>query len=796
MNVLKYIKILLLIVLFSALAACGGAEARKDKYLKMGKQYLQQNNLEKARLEFRNVLQIDPKSSQGYFYMGQLDEKVKNFRKALGNYNKAVELKPDYVDAMVGAARIYLVAGAPDKALDLSEKALGFSSTNIDVLAVRAGALYQTDEKEQAITVLENNLKVDPDHLASLSLLSRIYLVTNQVETIEPLLTDSLDRNPENISLIVLLVQVYSDDKQYERAAQLMEKLIRQKPETLSYRLRQAYLLEKTGDQKQALLVLQKAVQDLPENMFAKKNLIQYIAENFGIEHAQQTLKKFIESEDSPELQLVSATLYIKAKEIEKAQSIYRDVIRVYGNEVVAVNAQYALTRLLLSEHKKAEAEEVLAALLKNNPDHNEGLILRGRLALAQKDATGAISDFRTVQKDLLDSPKLMALLADAYVLDGQVELAQEQLKRLLLIEPKNANARLVLAKMYFQQKQFDNVLEQLAIVLQILPGNPQAQELQFKAYLSLRDYAQATQLAQRVEKQQPQSALGLFYQGLVLQAQNKLSDSLERFDKALQVKPNAAQPLGAYVSVALAMKKPELAENKLTSILKQQADNQTAQNLLGEVFLKRNQNSAAASAFEKAIKIDKTWWLPYRNLAVAQLNLQLSHKALETYRQGYESTHQSERLLVLYANQLLQQKKSDEAIAVYEAHLQKQPASSQAANNLAVLLVEYRDDDSAKARAISLVKSLKKSHNAGYMDTLGWVHYKRGEYDQAISALLKADKILPQQPIIYYHLGKTYMDKGDKLSAQKYLQKVADSSAQFKGREDALSLLLVLDKA
>jgi len=796
MSVIKYMKILLLIVLLSALAACGGAEARKAKYLKMGKQYLQQNNLEKARLEFRNVLQIDPRSSQGYFYMGQVNEKFKDYQKALGNYNKAIELKEDYVDAMVGAARIYLIAGVVDKVLTLSAKALSFSANNIDVLAVRAGALYQTDKKDQAIADLENNLRVDPDHLASLSLLSRIYLATNQVEKIQPLLIASLDRNPVNISLIVLLVQLYSDDNQYEHAASLMEKLIKLKPETLSYRLRQAYLLDKTGDKEQALFVLQKAVQDLPENMLAKRNLIQYTAENINVERAQQTLEKFIKSENTPELQLISATLYIKSKDLKKAQSIYRDVIRLYGNEAVAVNAQYALTRLLLSENKKDEAEEVLAALLKNNPDHSDGLILRGTLALAKKDATGAISDFRTVQKDLLDSTRLMALLADAYVLDGRVGLAQEQLKRLLLIEPKNANARMVLAKMYFQQKQFDDVLEQLAIVLQIYPANPQAQELQFKAYLSLRDYAQATQLAQLIEKQQPQSALGLFYQGLVLQAQNKLPASLERFDKALLVTLGAAKPLGAYVSVALAMNKPELAEAKLTSILKRQADNLIAQNLLGEVLLKRKQYSAAASAFEKVIEIDKTWWLAYRNLAVAQINLQQPQKALETYRQGYELTQQSERLLVLYANQLLQQKNSDEAIAVYEKHLKKQPDSSLAANNLAVLLVEYRDDEPAKARAMSLVKPFKKSHNAGYMDTLGWVHYKRGEYDQAIRSLLKADDILPQQPLIYYHLGKAYLDKGDRLSAHKYLQKVADSSAQFKGREDALRILSMLDKA
>ena len=42
----------------SLLTACGGKEERKAKYLERGKAYLAEKNYEKARIEFKNVLQI------------------------------------------------------------------------------------------------------------------------------------------------------------------------------------------------------------------------------------------------------------------------------------------------------------------------------------------------------------------------------------------------------------------------------------------------------------------------------------------------------------------------------------------------------------------------------------------------------------------------------------------------------------------------------------------------------------------------------------------------------------------
>ena len=68
----KFVAAVLLFVFM--LAGCGGAEERKAKYLERGKAYFEEENYDKARVEFKNVLQIDPKSAGPYFYLGKIEE--------------------------------------------------------------------------------------------------------------------------------------------------------------------------------------------------------------------------------------------------------------------------------------------------------------------------------------------------------------------------------------------------------------------------------------------------------------------------------------------------------------------------------------------------------------------------------------------------------------------------------------------------------------------------------------------------------------------------------------------------
>ena len=65
------LKAIALVLAATLLGACGGKEERKARYLERGKAYFEEQNFDKARVEFRNVLQIDPKTAEAYLYLAE-----------------------------------------------------------------------------------------------------------------------------------------------------------------------------------------------------------------------------------------------------------------------------------------------------------------------------------------------------------------------------------------------------------------------------------------------------------------------------------------------------------------------------------------------------------------------------------------------------------------------------------------------------------------------------------------------------------------------------------------------------
>jgi Flp pilus assembly protein TadD len=151
----------------------------------------------------------------------------------------------------------------------------------------------------------------------------------------------------------------------------------------------------------------------------------------------------------------------------------------------------------------------------------------------------------------------------------------------------------------------------------------------------------------------------------------------------------------------------------------------------------------------------------------------------------------------MLLATEYEQGGRVEEAIVVYEQLLKKTPKYEPAINNLAALLLDHRKDKQSFARALELARNLTNTENPAMLDTLGWAHYRAGEYTEAVSVLERVVAKAGQFPVFRYHLGMAYLAAGNNVGAKQELtEAVNKAQGDYPGLAEARATLQKLNKA
>jgi predicted Zn-dependent protease len=224
--------------------------------------------------------------------------------------------------------------------------------------------------------------------------------------------------------------------------------------------------------------------------------------------------------------------------------------------------------------------------------------------------------------------------------------------------------------------------------------------------------------------------------------------------------------------------------------VLKESPKHPVAYELLGEVYFYQKKYNEAEQSLRKAIEVNPKWNMPYKNLGNVYLARGDVAMASQVYQQGLSAIPEDAELLVYLAGSYERARNYEKAIAVYEQVLGKNSANDIAANNLAALIADHKPDPQSLKRAKELAMRFESSQQPAFMDTLGWIYYKSGETDKAISLLEKVVKQAPEVSVFRYHLGMVYYKKGDLQSAKTQLAKAVESKNEYPGLEEARGTL------
>lgn len=118
-----------------------------------------------------------------------------------------------------------------------------------------------------------------------------------------------------------------------------------------------------------------------------------------------------------------------------------------------------------------------------------------------------------------------------------------------------------------------------------------------------------------------------------------------------------------------------------------------------------------------------------------------------------------------------------DEADRVYELALRYDPENHNAMNNYAYNL-SVREVNLERAKELALRAIELDAENAAYLDTVGWVYFKLGDYDRARRFIKASIDTGAASAEVLEHLGDVYEQLGDLDEAKKWWKQALELDA------------------
>jgi tetratricopeptide (TPR) repeat protein len=769
------------------LAGCGGKEERLSSHLEKGKALMARSEYDRAGIEVKNALQIDPRNADAYYLAGALDEQAQNYPRAFGSYLRASELQPNNLEAKAKVGQYYLLSGDNVKAAQMADEILAKDPTYPAGNALKAAVLAGAGDVKLAIDTARQVLEKNPAQSDAASLLAGLYAREKDDANAKAVLQRAIESDRNNIQLRSVLAALATSLKDEALAEQQYVQMAAIAPRNFEYRIALASFYANANQLDKAEKTLRDAVATDAADMRRYLTLADFLAARRNPAAAITQLESDVRAQPKAvQLRVRIAQLYTAVGRTEVARQTLEEVISRDKLGAYGMRARTDLAQLAMRQGKTDEAKRLLAEVLKENPRDTPALLARAQIALDGRDPGSAIIDLRTVLRDQPDSPRVVASLADAHVANSEPALAREAIGKAIDLFPKNADLRLVLVDFLVQTNDIPGAAKAIDDAVKALPANFRLLDRKAVFEAAQRKWAAAEITASQINAAFPDNGTGYFRQGQIYYGQGKLDKAAGAFEQALKKSPRELPILIGLVNVLAEQGKREAAMSHIATALTAQPANPMLHILQGEGYVSLRKPADAERAFKIAVELAPALPAGYNDLyKLAALRGDID-AGIEVLKRGLIAIPANPVLSLSLAEGYRRKSDFDQAIATYEEILKINPRNDLVANNLSSLLADTRKDSLSLNRALELAQRFKDSGNPALLDTLGWVHFRLEQYDRAVGYLDQAVKLAPRETILQYHFGMALYKHGDTSNAKAHLRKALEAKVEFPGIEEA----------
>ena len=483
---------------------------------------------------------------------------------------------------------------------------------------------------------------------------------------------------------------------------------------------------------------------------------------SYGKEDFNEALKNFSKVSDllgepEPIVHTKLAELYLRGGDLEKALRESKKALDATPQDKPAM-LLYA--GILESVGNLAEAEPVYRRLIEADPASIEPYIFLSSLYFRQNNKAQSDEILKKLGDQHIKDPVATYYLGRAYEERGELQVAEKYLEKAVQEAPERVGYAVDLVRIL----------------------------------LKLRKVPKAKKLCQQILTRDPDNVVARKVLGQLLMGESNFDEALTHLKAA---ESNEKDPTETRFKIALIqIEKRNIKEaiRELSLVLAQNPEHDEARYYLASLYAGLGQRREAIDELSK-ISVEKKMFVKSKTLAAFILRQEGDlGRAADAVKSAMEKEPSSRPLLDYYIVILRGARRFSEAEEILAKNLKSSPKDEKLLYSHAVVLSDLGKAVEAENEMMKLLEINPKNHevlnfiaysmaergaelvraaefisraleiapeNGYYLDTLGWIYFKEGEYKKAVEVLARSVGIVRDDMVLFEHYGDALVKAG-----------------------------------
>ena len=670
----------------------------------------------------------------------------KDRKSAVIQLKAALEQNPNLGEARFLLGKTLLEMGDSASAELELEKATNLQHSEDDVLPELARAMLQRGEDWKLIQRYDGVRLQNPEAIADLKTsLAAAHLDLQENEAASASLDAALESRPDFASAKLLRARMGALQQDFVNGESLVDQVLQKDPKNAqAWTLKGTFLMLPGRDEVAALAAFRKAVDADPTYLPAQVNLFTVLLRHndpAGFEAQLAKLRTALPGH--PQTRFYEAQLLVMRGDLAKAREATELLLRDMPDNVGALQMAGAIE---LQTRRTWQAEQHLLKALRLAPGTWMARRLLAETYLRAGEADRALSVLTPMVEGGTSDVQVLALAAEAHLVKGEPQLADELFSRAAKVSPADPQIRTAMALGRLSKGEVDPALSELENIA-ATDTSARADLALVSALFGRGKLDQAMVAIDALERKQPLLPLAPTLRGRVEVLRKHNDAARNSYEKALRIDPSYFAAAVELALMDLADKRPQLAQQRFDAVL--EANPKQWRAFLALAELKQRAGGTPEEVRElvaKAVHADPTATLPRSLLVNHYLTLRDYKRALSEAESAVAAIPDDPALQILLGETQFRLGDREQALNTYRKLVASHPRLDSAYLRLADLQLATNGPRDAEQTLLRLLGFAPR--NLGALVALATLRSEAGRFDEALATARTIQNEYPKRGI------------------------------------------------